>query len=486
MDMPKQVSEQQLEEIVRHVLADLRATPEPRRRVSNHGGPGGSGAGRDGIFPDIDSAVAAARQGYAEFEQTPLDLRKRVIEGIRAEMQRSAAQLAEMACAETGLGNVSCKTNKNLLAANKTPGVEIMQPVAITGDHGLTLIERAPFGVIASITPTTNPTATITNNVISMLAAGNAVVFNAHPRSKGVSVETIRRSNQAIRAAGGPENLITAIAEPTIESAQYLMHHPDIDLLLVTGGPAVVDVALQTGRRAICAGPGNPPVVVDETADIEKAGRDIVDGCSFDNNLPCTCEKEVFVAASVADDLKAAMRRAGAYEISGQQIKQLENVIFSELGQPWKPGTINPEFIGQSPQRILGHMGVAVDSHIKAVIVEVSADHPLIWTEQMMPVLPITRVDDVEAGIDLAKRAEHGFHHTAIMHSNSLDNLSRMAREINTTLFVKNGPSYAGLGYEGEGYTGFSFGTRTGEGLTTARTFSWERRCVLVDHFRIV
>jgi acyl-CoA reductase-like NAD-dependent aldehyde dehydrogenase len=259
-----------------------------------------------------------------------------------------------------------------------------------------------------------------------------------------------------------------------------------VRILLVTGGPGVVREAMQSGKRAITAGPGNPPVVVDETADIAKAGKDIVFGASFDNNVVCTDEKEVFCVDSVADQLKAVMLKHGAYELRAHEIRRLEKVIFGEIGAPMKPGKINQAYIGKNAGVILKELGIMVGDEVKLILVDVPVEHSLVWTEQMMPVLPLARVRSADEGIDLAKKAEHGFGHTASMFSRNIDNLSRMAREINTSIFVKNGPTLAGLGYGGEGYTSFSIASPTGEGLTTARTFSRERRCALVDHFRIV
>lgn len=479
--MTAQLDPQQLEEIVRRVVTELKRAP-----ANGRGSLQGTSLGSDGIFSDVPAAARAARRAFQELEASPLELRKKAIAAVRAAAIQNARDLAERAVSETGLGRVDCKTNKNLLAATKTPGVEFLEPVAMSGDHGLTIVERAPFGVVASIIPTTNPTASVINNAISILSAGNAVVFNPHPRSKRVANHTIRLLNRAVQGATGLTNLLTAIEEPTVESAQELMLHDEVDLLVVTGGPGVSKFAMQTGKRAICAGPGNPPVVVDETADIPKAAADIVAGCSFDNNLPCTTEKEVFVVESVADALKGEMARAGAYELRGDQIRQLENVIFKQLGPPFKPGVINMDYLGQDAAKIAAQIGLRLDDRVRVLLLDVPPEHSLVWTEQMMPVLPLVRVRTADEAIDMAKRAEHGFHHSAIMHSTNLNHLSRMAREINTAIFTKNGANYAGLGFDAEGYTSFSIGTKTGEGMTTARTFSWERRCVMVDHFRIV
>ena len=439
-----------------------------------------------GVFAEVDAAVEAATEAFHRFEAMPLSGRAEIIASIRDQMLVSAELLARDSHAETGLGRWQDKLIKNQLVARKTPGTEDLVPVATTGDRGLTLMERAPFGVIASITPSTNPTSTIICNTIGMLAAGNSVVFNVHPMAKRVSIRNIALLNQAIIRAGGPSNLVCAIAEPTIASAQALMKHAGVRLLVVTGGPGVVEAAMQSGKRAICAGPGNPPVVVDETADIAQAARDVVKGASFDNNVICTDEKEAFVVESVADRFLKEMESHGAIVLNSGQARQMENLIFKERRQPPQSSVVDRELIGKNADVILRKIGLEVGEEVRLAVMEVDRRHPLVWTEQLMPVFPVVRVADVDEGIDLALAAEGGRRHTAAMHSRNIDKLSRMARLINCSIFVKNGPCYAGLGEGGEGYSSFSIASPTGEGLTGPRSFSRERRCVLVDHFRIV
>lgn len=443
----------------------------------------GSGAG---IFSSIDEAVQAATIAFNKLNSLTLQKRNDIINNIRKLMLEYAEDLAKKAHVETGLGRIEDKILKNKLVTEKTPGPEFLKPGAYSGDRGLTLMELAPYGVIGAITPVTNPTSTIICNAIGMISAGNSVVFNVHPSAKDVSVYNVKLLNMAIKQAGGPENLVTAIANPTVESAQELMQHKGIRLLVVTGGAGVVKAAMTSGKRAICAGPGNPPVVVDETADIEAAARDIVRGASTDNGIICILEKEVFVLDSVADYFIDALSRSKTYILNNEQLQQLEKVIFAETRGPRKPAVMEKTLIGKNAGVILSKIGVHVNDDIRLIIAPVQQDHPLVWTEQMMPVLPVVRMPNADAAIDIAIEAEHGFGHTAIMHSKNLDNLSRMAREINCSIFVKNGPSLAGLGFGGEGYCSFSIASPTGEGITSARSFSRERRCVLVDHFRIV
>jgi len=475
------------EEQVDRIAAGLAEQISGRRPATGYPRPAaGPESEGEGIFADLDSAVEAAQIAFRRLAGESLALRSEIIASLREVFLAEAEALAREAREETGLGRVEDKILKNRLVTLKTPGVEALVPGAATGDRGLTLFEPAPYGVIGAITPVTNPTSTIICNALGMIAAGNAVVFNVHPGARRVSMRTIRLLNRAVQAAGGPANLATAVLEPTIETAQALMRHSGVRLLVVTGGAGVVREAMISGKRAICAGPGNPPVVVDATADLEKAGRDIVAGASLDNNIICVDEKEVFVVAEAAEKLLASMRGAGAYILDAAETRRLEREIFESTAGPGKPAVMRKELIGKNAGEILARIGVRVGEEVRLAVTEVPTGHPLIWSEQMMPVLPVARVPSVGKGIEMAKRAEHGFGHSAAMHSRNIDALSRMAREIDTSIFVKNGPIYAGLGEGGEGHTSFTIASPTGEGLTNALSFSRRRRCVLVDHFRIV
>jgi len=440
----------------------------------------------DGIHRSIDAAVGAAQTAFEAYRDMGLESRRVIVEAMRAAMLREGERLAYLAHAETGIGRADDKVQKNLIVTTKTPGPEDLEPEAATGDQGMTVTEYAPYGVIGSISPTTNPTSTIINNSIAMIAAGNAVTFNVHPGARLVSVENIKLLNRAIVGAGGPPNLITAVSEPTLDTARELMAHPDVRVLLVTGGPAVVAEALRTPKKSITAGPGNPPAVVDQTADIDQAGRDIVSGASFDNNIVCVDEKTTIVVDSVADSLVRSMVSAGAYRLKEHELRRLERVIFNEMGAPNKPGAINPAWIGKNAIDLLGEIGVSIDGDVRLLLAEVPSDHSLVWTEQMMPVMPIVRVKDVDAAIDLAVRSEHGFRHSASIHSTNVDTITKMARAMNCSILIANGPNVAGLGHGGEGFTSFSIASPTGEGLTRPRTFSRIRRVTVVGALRIV
>lgn len=435
------------------------------------------------LCADAYQAVEAAKVAQAQLMKMTIAERGKLIEAMRQAALKNSEHLARMAHEETGYGNVHDKIIKNNLAAEKTPGIEDLQPKAFTGDYGLTLIENAPFGVIGSITPSTNPTATVINNSISMIAAGNAVVYNPHPAAYKSSQEAMRILNEAIVAAGGPATLITTVTKPTLESGKIIMEHKDVKMLSITGGEAVVKVAMKVGKKCVAAGPGNPPVIVDNTADIPKAAKDIVDGAAFDNNVLCIAEKEVFAFADIADELMYHMLKNGAYKVSGSDIDKIVNTVLVQKDGKY---VINRKFVGRDATYIMDQSGVSYTGSPKLVIAEVDRNHPFVEVEMLMPVLGIVRVKDIEEAIREAVRAEHGCWHSAMIHSKNVQHLSDAAAALNTTIFVKNGPSYSGLAVEGEGFTTLTIATPTGEGLTSAKTFTRSRRCVLKGNFHII
>ncbi len=486
------MDDQEIKAIINRVKSEIGTRPDepPTSKPFAPAPPSPNGLplpqGDEGLFDTLDEAVMATQQAFQALNRLPIGIRQDMVVQMRRAGREYAMSLAEMAVSETGMGRVEDKVLKNILNADKTQGTEALETGAWSGDDGLTVVEYAPYGIIGSLTPSTNPTSTVICNAIAMVAAGNAVVFNPHPSAKNSSNRTIQILNQAIQQAGGPANLLTAVKNPTLETAQGVMAHAGIRLLVVTGGAAVVKAAMQSGKRAVCAGPGNPPVVVDETADIEQAGRDIVRGGSFDNNIVCTTEKETFVVAGICDRLIDAMTHNGAVKLNSWQFDRLWGAVTDKDRGPGKYADMNRQFIGKNASVLLAEIGISAGDEVRQIVAEVDKLHPAVWSEQMMPIMPVVRVANANEGIDLAVAAEHGFRHTAVMHSKNLDNLSRMAREMDCSIFVKNGPNLAGLGYGGEGYCSFTIASPTGEGITNPRSFSRIRRCTLVDSFRIV
>lgn len=472
------------ENIIRNVVAQVLAEvgpmpPSPGSSAASHQG------GQHGIFFDAPSAVAAARAAFEQFRHCSLQQRTEVIDIIRRISIEGCEELGLMEMSETKIGRPEHKIEKLKTLGERTPGVEFLDTKCFSGDHGLAVIERAPFGVIGAITPVTHSLPTITGNAVSMLAGGNTVVVNPHPAGKQVATEGVRRFNEAISREIGIDNLICVIAEPTLESADALFKHRDVALICVTGGPAVGRAALNSGKRAIVAGPGNPPVVVDETADLDNAAKCIIQGAAYDNNLLCIAEKEVFVVDQVFDEMMAAMRRAGAVELNATQIAKLTDQAIVQVGDDQHDAACK-DFIGKDASFLAEKAGVSVPSGTELVFGETDESHPFVSVEQMMPFLPFVRASDVDEAIAMAKKYEHGFRHTAIIHSRNVRNMTKMGRELDTTLYVKNGPCMASLGLGGEGYLSFSIAGPTGEGVTTPITFTRERRCSMIDELRVV
>ncbi len=433
-----------------------------------------------GVFESMDDAVEAAHSAYLILKTKSMTQKQSYIDAIRSVISQHVEELAELGVKETGMGRVDHKVLKHKLVIEKTPGTEDLKADAYSGDDGLSLIEMSAFGVIGAIAPSTNPSETVICNAIGMIAAGNAVVFGPHPGAYRTSNRAVQLINEAIQSVGGPENLVTTVCNPTMDKANTMMSHPKINMLCATGGPGVVKAVLSSGKKAIGAGAGNPPVLVDETADIEKAAEHIISGCSFDNNLPCIAEKECLVVESVADYLIFNMQSQGGYLLECPKlIKKLERTVLTENGSP------DRAYIGKDAKYILKAIGVDAPESTMCIILETDKNHLFVIEELMMPILPIVRVKDSCEGIDLAVKLEHGFRHTAICHSKNIDVLTAYAKAIQTTIFVKNAPSYAGIGFNGEGYTTFTIAGPTGEGLTSAKSFTRKRRCVLAEGFNI-
>ena len=474
-----QVNEELIRSVVSQVLAEVG-----RDRV--HASPS-SFHGRHGVFDCVNEAVAAAREAFEQLSERTREDRKRIIDHIRRISIDQSVELGTMEMNETKIGRLDHKIEKLQTLGQRTPGVEFMRSEVFSGDHGLAVIEHAPFGVIGAITPVTHSLPTITGNAVSMIAGGNTLVVNPHPSGKKVAAEGVRRFNEAIAQDVGIDNLICVIAEPTLESADQIFHHRDIAMICVTGGPAVARAALNSGKRAVVAGPGNPPVVVDETADLDRAARSIIAGASYDNNLLCIAEKEVFVVSSVFDALMDAMERAGAARLSGSEVDRLTSVAITQVGEGDKRHDVPAkEFLGQDPAVLARGAGKEIPADTPLLFGETDESNPFVPVEQMMPFVPFVRCRDTHEAIDKAKFYEHGFGHTAIIHSTNVRNMTRMGRLMDTTLYVKNGPSFSALGIGGEGYISFSIATPTGEGVTTPLTFTRERRCSMIEELCIL
>lgn len=475
-----QMSEDLIRSVIQEVLSQM-GTSVPAGAVAS---PLPNGRPRDGVYATADEAVKAAEAAFQVFRRRPLSDRAKAIEVIKTICVEQAEELGRMELDETRIGRLDHKIAKLRDAIPKVPGVEYLRTDNWSGDGGLTLTDYSPFGVIGAITPVTHSLPTLAGNAINMLAAGNTVVYNAHPSGAKVAAEGVRRFNRAIQQVTGLTDLLTIIETPTLESAAQLFDHKGVRLLVVTGGPAVARAALASKRRAIVAGPGNPPVVVDATACLENAAQSIVAGAAFDNNLLCIGEKQVFAVAEIFDKLMEQMGKHGGYRLNPGQIDALTKVAF-------KPGdgghlVLNKDLVGADAAVLAKYAGVTVPAETQVLYGETGADHPFVDHEQMMPFLPFVRVSDVSRAIELAKISEHGYGHTAILHSRDTGVMTKMGKVMDCTVYVINGPSTAGLGLGGEGVLSFSIAGPTGEGVTTPLTFTRSRRTAIAGGMRFV
>ena len=486
-----QVNDQLVREMVEKVLQHVqtgwggRVAPTPGKGAAAPISSAATAPGKFGQFTSVADAVAAAKVAQKALMRVSLANREIACELIRQICINRSDELGNMEMDETKIGHRPHKAEKLVIAARVAQGVAALSTECHSGDHGITLEEHAPWGVIGAILPVTHSLPTLAVNAVNMIAAGNSVVFNPHPGGKRIAAYGAKLFNQAIYEKLGIDNLVCVVTDPTIESANELFKHPDVRMLVVTGGPAVVASALRSGKRAVCAGPGNPPVVVDASADLENAARCIIEGCSYDNNLLCLSEKEAFVEAAVWDQMMDEMSKAGACRLSRQQMDELTRLVI-EVPSSGGHAHANKKYVGAEPQVLAALVGVTVPATCRLLFGEVAPDSALVSAEQMMPLLPFVKCDTFEQCVERAKAAEHGFRHTSVLHSRLVDHMTYMGKEMDTTLFVKNGPSVAGDGSGGEGYGNFTIACSTGEGVVSPMTFTRWRRCVMVDNLRII
>lgn len=490
-----EVNEALVRDVVAEVLGRLGRSGDPAPSTvgppaecgCSNPHPSGPRDGHYGVFSDANAACAAAHDAFLQLKKLGVAARAQVIEIVKALAETNATEWGRIELEETKIGRLDHKIEK-LKILKLVPGVEWLRPDGRSGDHGIMLEEYTPFGVVAAITPSTHSVPTLSGNIINIVAAGNAVVFNAHPSAAKCAAMAVREYNRAVERQVGIQNLVTIIEQPTLDSFKAICSHEAVRLLCVTGGPAVVKAAMQTGKRAICAGPGNPPVLVDDTACLKRAAKALIQGAAYDNNLLCIGEKEVFVLERVADTLMSELEAAGAVRLKPDQLERLTKEAFTfkpDQGGGCPEPVVNKALIGKDAKVLARAAGASVPEKTELLFGETAKDHAFVKEEQMMPFLPIVRVKSVEEGIEAARVAEHNYKHTSIIHSHDVEHMTAMARALDTTLFIKNGPCMAGLGLGGEGYLSYSIATPTGEGVTNPKTFCRVRRCVMVDNLRI-
>lgn len=475
-----------VQSVVAEVLRQMQsggavaAASSPAASASASGG--GQAVPAEGSFADVETAVVAAERAQQQLATAGVATRDGIVKLIKKIAAENAQAWGEFELNETKVGRLDHKIAKLELLEN-VPGVEFLATAAHSGDDGIGLDEKAPWGVIGVITPVTHSIPTMTANAINMIAAGNSMVVNAHPSGAKSAVLAARAYNRAIKQQFNIDPLVCVMDPPTLRTAEAIFSHPRIPLLVATGGPAVAKAAAKQPKRAIVAGPGNPPVVIDASADLNRAAESIIAGAAFDNNLLCIGEKEVFVVREVFEAMMQAMLNAGAVQLNAEQIKKLTEASLAWHDDHWVP---KKEFVGADASVLAAAAGVSVPAGTDLLFGETAADHPFVPTEQMMPFVPFVRCRHFDHALELAVENEHGFGHTGIIHSNNLANISRMGRVMNTTLFVVNGPCTAGLGAGGEGYASYSIATPSGEGITSPATFTRFRRMSISGSLRMV
>ncbi len=480
--MNAQLTPQLTQDVVGEVLRRLgnRAAPASSQPTSKPN----TTSGRFGVHASVNDAVAASVEAQNKLLRLTLSDRDAIIRIFKDTSFARSAEWGKLELEETRIGRLDHKIEK-LTMLRGIPGIEFLRTDAFSGSNGIGLDEFAPFGVIGAITPVTHSIPTLTANAISMIASGNSVVFNAHPGGVNCAAVAVTEYNRQIAEKFGIEHLLGLIVPSTLESAEQLFAHRDVSLLVVTGGPAVARAALAARTRAIVAGPGNPPVVVDETACLQNAARCIVRGAAYDNNLLCIGEKQVFVVESVFDALVEQFKKNKAHMLTPAQVDALTKAAMPIDPKDGKPHAAKG-FIGKDPRTLAAAANAMIAADVELLIGETDASHPFVHVEQMMPFVPLVRCKNVNEAIDRAIESEHGYRHTAIIHSRNLDTITTFARRAGTTIFVANGPSVAGLGNGGEGYGSFSIATPTGEGITTPLTFTRSRRITITNSLRTI
>lgn len=435
---------------------------------------------KSSIYSSVTDAVAAAKGAYSRYSKLTLNERQEILEGVKKALRPIANELAAMTVSETGMGNVCDKAQKIKLAIEKTPGVEDLITEVNTGDHGMTLYELSPFGIVCAVQPCTNPCATLISNTIGMLAAGNAIIHCPHPRAVKVSQFLTTIISETIRSISGIDNLVVTLHVSLMGFTTEVMSHPDVDLVVCTGGSGSLRQAMTSGKKVIGAGPANPVAIVDATANFEKAARDIVRGASFDNNLMCTSEKCMVVEEKAADRFIFELLKNGVYFCKNEE--EIQKLLDAAVTGDF---VINKKLEGRSANEILEYAGIPCNGTIKLIVAETERIHPFVTLELLMPLVPLVKAADFEEALEIALDVEQGYKHTATIHSESIEHLNQAAKEMQTSVFVKNGPSFMGIGFDKEGHTSFTIATTTGEGTTTARHFARRRRCTLTSGFSI-
>ena len=473
------ISEKELQNIVSEVVRNVVNKIDANNSSNQH-----SDNGDWGVFENMNDAVDAAYQAFLEYKERSMQCRKKFIDAVRQMSIDHKDELAAMTVEETKMGRVEHKISKFINAAENSPGIEYLKPEAWSGKNGLAIDEFAPFGVIGNITPSTHPGPTMINNIIIQLAAGNTIAFNPHPSAKKVNAKVIQLANQYMEKVGAPKNLVTCVKEPTLDTAKTLFEHKKVELLSVTGGPFMVDLAMKYPKKVIAAGPGNPPALVDETADLKLAADEITLSASYDNNILCIAEKEIFVVESVFESFMKEMEQAGNVRLSKEQMNQMAEKALNKDGRHW---VISRDFVGRNASVLAKAIGLNISDSVPLLFGETDKEHPFVIAEQMAPCIPVVKVRNFEEGVTAALKAEHGFRHTASIFTKDMERATYYTKILDCDVHTINGGTLRGDGGDlGEGYFSHTIATPTGEGICTPKDFTRKRRIMTHGSFRFV
>ncbi|MGD8777401.1 MAG: aldehyde dehydrogenase [Ignavibacteria bacterium] len=474
-----EINENQLKVIIESVVQKVMS-----ETLSSMPTAGISSKGEWGVFDDMNDAVEAAYTAFLEFRERSLQCKKKITDAVRQMSLDHKEELAKQTVEETKMGRVEHKIEKFINAAKNSPGIEFLRPQAWSGKNGLAVDEYSPFGVIGNITPSTHPGPTMINNIIIQLVGGNTIAFNPHPSAKRLNAKIIQLANQYMVEAGAPQNLVTCVAEPTLETAKTLFEHDKIKFLSVTGGPQMVKMAMGYPKKIVAAGPGNPPVLVDETADLSLAAKEITKSASYDNNILCIGEKEIFVVESVFDRFMAEMEKAGNVKLSSSQMDDLAKIALVASGEHW---SINRDYVGRNASVLAKALGMNVSDSIPLLFGETDRNHPWVIAEQMTSCIPVVRVRDFEDGLNAAIKAEQGFEHTASIYTKDMNRATKYTRALDCDVHTINGGTLRGNGGDlGESYFSHTIATPTGEGICTPLSFVRKRRIMTHGSLRFV
>ena len=395
----------------------------------------------------IDDLVKKAKKASQEYMKLNQEQVNNIVKAMSMAGLEHHMELAKMAVEETGRGIYEDKITKNMFATEYIyHSIKYAKTVGVVNENEEEGYEEIaePIGIIAGVTPVTNPTSTTMFKSIISAKTRNVIIFGFHPSAQKCSVEAAKIVRDAAIKAGAPENCILWIEEPSILATSALMHHPGVDLILATGGTSMVKAAYSSGKPALGVGPGNVPCYIDKTAKLKTSVNDLVLSKSFDNGMICASEQSVIVDNDIHEEFEKLMKEAGCYFLSDEQTSKLRNSMFIEE----KGCALNADIVGKSPYDIAGRAGIEVPKDTKVLVLHengVGIEFPF-SKEKLSPVLAYYIVENEDEGIDLAEKLIEfgGLGHSAVIHSENEETIRRFSERVKVGRIIVNSPSTHG------------------------------------------